>query len=148
MTILIGRALKMQLLLKGKRKMFTPNAPLASGNLASGQTGTLLSVPEVDDTVYKITYIVTAFSGIINNMSLIIDGVTLESGSILGTSPGNGGITNTDRFAVCNRFSLNNSTGSTGVRYYKEIYCKSFSLTASASTTAPIDYAYEIGSYK
>ena len=146
MAILIGRALKMQLQ-KGKQKMFTPNAPIVSGTLGSGQTGTLLSVPEVDGIVYKITFIASvSSSGAIPNTSLIIDGAVISSGNLLGSST-SGGVATQNTYAVSNRFSLPNAIDS-GVRYYREIYCKSFSLNASTATGLGIDYAYEIGSFK
>lgn len=147
MAILIGRALKMQSLQEGKRKMFTPEA-LQSSNIAANQTGVLLSVPEVAGKVYKINVLCVNSTSTQEGMSLVVNGVTISSDKALMSRVGLGADTNGSGFGVSGIFR-DDTNASRGARGYHEIYCTSFSLIKGAGNTGlSIAYAYEIGSYK
>ncbi len=121
---------------------------LQSDRMTAGQTGALLSVPEVSGKVYKITTLATSTSNPQSGMSLIVDGVTVfNEKSLVDQSPANGMLASGAEFGVSSLYATNGPVVAT--RFIREIYCTSFSLIKNAGNTAQtIDYVYEIGSYK
>ncbi len=146
MSILIRRALNQNL--KRKTKMFVIES-LVSDEIVTGQTGVLLSAPEVSGKVYKITRLHTGGNNEQAGVSLIIDGVTVfNEKNLMDVTPVEGSMQATgDSFGVSQNFTVTNLVS--GVRVINEIYCTSFSLIKNNGNTAEvIDYAYQVGSLK
>ncbi len=132
----------------GSGSMFVPEE-LKSDEITAGQTGLLLSEPEVSGKVYKITRVHTGGNDEQAGMSLIIDGVTVfNEKNLMDVTPTTNSMQATgDSFGVSQDFTVSNLVS--GVRVINEIYCSSFSLIKNTgNTTEGIDYAYQVGSFK
>lgn len=109
--------------------------------VAAGVTGTLLSLPSVQGKVYRIRSLSTDGGISQAGISLIINGVTIESEEVLAdTSP-----------TVATEFFISDIYGPVGIytgKSYRMIECESFSIEKNAgNTTEDIICTYEIGSY-
>ena len=128
----------------GEGGLFCPTGGIVSDVLPSGQTGLLLSLPEVLGKYYKITSLsvgnsISSQAGI----SLIVNGETIEDEKTLDDQEPNVITPSSSAFLVSQLYS-NSSIGAS--RFYKEIYCTSFSVLKNAGNTAqPIAYVFEIG---
>ena len=134
--------------LSGGGGMFTIESQV-SNRITVGQTGTLLSVPEVSGKAYKITCLATQSNSVQAGMSLVIDGVTVfDEQSIMDQTPSSNDMSALGgSFGVSAVYSTTNTTVT--IRILREIYCTSFSLIKNAgNTTENIDYVYQIGSFK
>jgi len=115
-------------------------------SIATGQTGSLISLPEVSGKVYRIFLLATGTSSQQTGISLITNGVTIESEKTLvdNTSP------SADieiEFGVFRNYTASTSTTPTR-RMYDIVECASFEVTKNpGNTTQAIDLSYEIGSY-
>lgn len=135
--------------LSGGGGMFTIESQV-SNRITVGQTGTLLSVPEVSGKAYKITCLATQSNSVQAGMSLVIDGVTVfDEQSIMDQTPSSSDMSSLgDSFGVSAVYA-NTSNTTIGTRILREIYCTSFSLIKNAGNTSEtIDYVYQIGSFK
>lgn len=109
--------------------------------IASGQTGQLLSVTAPQGKVVRFIYILSGTTTEQDGISLVNDGVTLESEQILAAS--NGSTSSGARFGVSFHFGSPNS------RLYPQIEGESIQISKNAgNTTQSIRYAYETGSYE
>ena len=127
---------------------FVPEA-LQSDRIVAGQTGLLLSIPEVSGKVYKITRLTCTGNSTQGGISLIIDGVTVfDEQAVMDQTPTSADMLATgDSFGIASTYS--NSTAAAAARIIKEAYCTSFSVIKNAGNTAQsIDYAYQVGSFK
>jgi hypothetical protein len=130
---------------EGGGGVFVPTGGMISDELTAGQTGLLISAPEVDNTVYKLQALLCDANATQAGISLIIDNVTIEDESILlDTSPTTG--------PAGGRFLISDSYGSTtaaAVRLYRNIICSSFSVVKNTgNTTQNIDIIYQVGELK
>jgi len=123
---------------------FVPESVVRSP-INSGNTGTFLSLPEVEGKVYKIKYLITASSGSQAGISLIVDGVTIVDELVLYSfslaGPGSSG-----SFYIGVAYSG-------GIERVNQridpFYCKSLSILKNAgNTTRPLEFIYEVGSFK
>lgn len=128
---------------------FVPES-LVSGVIAIGQTGTLLTAPEVSGKVYKIQSLYTSANDEQPGMSLVVDGVTVfDEQNLMDITP-----LTTNMQVIGNSFGVsriyaNVSNVSAGARIIAEIYCSSFSLIKNTGNTdRAINYAYQVGSFK
>ena len=115
---------------------------LVKGTILAGATGTLLSLPEVENTFYRLVFLSLTAASTQAGITLTSDGAALESvGILVGTSA------STQSAGVFNvRRNLTATDLYTGT--YDVIECKSFSIDKNAGNTAEtIYYAYEVGSY-
>ena len=115
---------------------------LIKGSIPVGTTGTLLSLPEVANTTYRLVFLSLNAASTQAGITLTSDGVVLESIAILvGTSAQTQTAGN---FNVRRNFSGTESFLGT----YDSIECESFSIDKNAGNTAQIIfYTYEVGSY-
>lgn len=115
-------------------------------SLAIGQTGSLISLPEVSGKVYRITLLATSTNDNQLGISLITNGNTIESEKALVDSQSpNGGVVGA--FGVVGYYY--SVTDTTNVRkLYSMVECSSFEITKNAGNTGvAIDLVYEVGSY-
>ena len=116
--------------------------------LPSGQTGPLISLPEVTGKAYKITQISTgATNGIQGGISLTTNGNVLhDQAGLDDLDPSATKPSDSNTFLVSRIFGQSTLTNS---KVYDEIICTSFSLSKNAGNTdKAIDLVYEIGSIK
>jgi hypothetical protein len=115
---------------------------LVKGTIPAGATGTLLSLPEVENTFYRLVFLSINAASTQAGITLTSDGAALESvGVLVGTSVSTqpAGLFNVRR----NFSGIESFIGT-----YDIIECKSFSIDKNAGNTAQdIYYAYEVGSY-
>ena len=114
-------------------------------NITSGQTGELISIPEVSGKVYRIFLLATSTPSAQPGISLITNGNTIESEKILiDSSPSS---TGTSSFGISR--IINSTTVTLGRGFYNVVECSSFSIEKNAgNTTEDIDLSYETGEYK
>lgn len=126
--------------------VFMPDGGIVSDVLASGQTGVLLVVPEVEGIVYKLTHMVANSTSPQSGMGLIVNGATLHDAVTLDDTQPTSSQASSTAFSVAQIYgtaTVNNP------RKYSHIFCKSFSFTKDAgNTTEAIAYVYEIGRIK
>jgi|19_taG_2_1085344.scaffolds.fasta_scaffold47276_2 hypothetical protein len=138
MTITVGNT--------GGGGYFFPSGGMQGERIAAGQTGVLISAPEVSGVIYKITSLISAASSVQAGISLIANGVTIEDeGNLWDISPTFS--PDIDRFAISSTLSASNSAGA--YRIYESITCTSFSVVKNTgNTTQTIDIIYQVGELK
>lgn len=124
---------------------FFPSGGLVGERIASGQTGVLISAPEVSGVVYKITGLSCTGTGTQDGITLIADGVAIEDEQKLDdTSPTPGA--NISGFGVSETFG---PTSTAAYSVYRNITCKSFSVVKNTGNTIRmIDIIYQVGELK
>lgn len=113
-------------------------------SLASGQTGSLLSLPEVQGKVYRVFLLTTGTSVAQAGISFICDSVTIEDQKTLADNS-DPSASSSSEFGIVRNYFFDTTTNR---RIYNVIECLSFEITKNAgNTTTAIDVSYELGSY-
>tara|TARA_R110002167_G_scaffold28630_8_gene96074 strand:+ start:1797 stop:2240 length:444 start_codon:yes stop_codon:yes gene_type:complete len=115
-----------------------------SDNIASGLTGTLLTVTAPANQYIKLNYLLCSGVGLQSGMTLTVDGLAIFTDKLLLNSTPAESVSS-NYFGVTDSWVATASSGAyRGQNTLKYIMCTSFALSKNAgNTTSIIQYAYE-----